>query len=281
MDPRVRIVCNKRNRGIPRTRNTGLQLARGKYIAMLDSDDLAHPKRLEKQVAFLDRHPDYAQIGSWARAIDEQGNLLKRTKRQPVAPEDVHTQLLFRCCLSNRSIMARTAILREYGYRNDYPRCQDYELHVRLAKRYKLGNLPEALVYGRVHPDQITSQTTALGDAKKREIMRGQLIELGVSFGETDLASHLMLSRMRKLGFVPSRAYLEWAEAWLLRLKAASQKTHCYSERAFTRAVCEKWIQVCWAARAGMGWAAWYYFLASPLRNGIGSRLKQEFRASL
>ena len=49
-DPRVRIVCNKRNRGIPRTRNTGLQLARGKYIAMLDSDDLAHPKRLEKQV---------------------------------------------------------------------------------------------------------------------------------------------------------------------------------------------------------------------------------------
>ena len=102
-DPRLRVVCNERNLGIPRTRNKGLQLARGEYIAMLDSDDLAHPKRLEKQVAFLDRHSDYAQIGSWGRAVDEQGSLLKRTKRQPVTPEDVHAQLLFRCCPTRNS----------------------------------------------------------------------------------------------------------------------------------------------------------------------------------
>lgn len=275
-DPRIRIVCNGTNLGIPKTRNRGLQLARGEYIALLDSDDLAHPRRLEKQVAFLDRHPDYAEVGSWGRAVDAQGRVLPRVKRQPVHPEDVAVQLLFRCCLSNRSIMARTEILRAYGYREDYPRCQDYELHVRLAKRYKLGNLPEVLVFGRVHPQQVTAQTAALGDEKKREIMGTLLSELGVAFGESDLQAHLVLARMRKLGFVPDQTYVEWTEAWLRKLQEANRRTQRYAAPALARAVSEKWLQTCWAARASLGWRVWQYFWRSPLRAGIGARFRQE-----
>ena len=161
-DPRIRLVCNEKNLGIPKTRNKGVELARGQYMAMLDSDDRAYPDRVEKQVSFLDTHPEYAQVGSWCRMMDAQGHPLNKVKRQPAWPDDIHAQLLFRCAMSNRSIMARTAILQEYRYRNDYPRCQDYELHVRLAKHYKLGNLPECLVYGRIHPQQITGQNERL-----------------------------------------------------------------------------------------------------------------------
>jgi glycosyltransferase involved in cell wall biosynthesis len=280
-DPRIRVVCNERNHGQPRTRNRGIQLARGEYTAMLDSDDFAHPNRLEKQVAFLDRHPDYAEVGSWDRAIDTQGRLLKKVRRQPASPEDIHAQLLFRCCLSNRSIMARTTILRAYGYRNDYPRCQDYELHVRLAKKYKLGNLPEVLVFGRVHPGQLTRQTTELGNVKKRAIVRTQLNELGVAFSEADLDLHLILPRMRKRRFTPDRAYLEWAEAWLLKLKGANRRKQCYAEQAFAQAVSDQWVRACRAAWASMGWTAWKYFLRSPLRKDFGLRLKQDLFASL
>ena len=275
-DPRIRIVCNEHNCGIPHTRNKGLALARGEYIALLDSDDLAHPKRLKKQVAFLDHHPDYAQVGSWGQEVDEQGRLLKKVKRQPILPEDVHVQLLFRCSLSNRSIMARTALLREYGYRNDFPRCQDYDLHVRLAKRYKLGNLAQVLVFARVHPDQITNQTTELGDARKRQIIGAQLSELGVSYTEADLASHLMLSRMRKMRFTPDAAYLNWADAWLRHLHKANRKTQRYAEPALTRAVSQKWGMACWRARPALGWTAWKYFWRSPLRRGVGARLTQQ-----
>jgi glycosyltransferase involved in cell wall biosynthesis len=274
-DPRVRVVCNESNLGIPRTRNKGLQLARGEYIALLDSDDFAYPERLQKQVAFLDSHPGYAEVGSWSRAMDEQGRPLQKIKRQPVWPEEVQAQLLFRCCLSNRSIMARTAILQEYGYRNDYPRCQDYELHVRLTQRYKLGNLPQVLVLGRVHPEQITRQTTGLGDAKKREIVSVQLTELGVAFTHTDLDPHLTLSRMRKLRFTPNREYLQWAEAWLLKLQEANRQTRRYCERAFTRAVSEKWFIACLRASTGIGWIAWQRFWQSPLSKGSWSSLKQ------
>ena len=89
-DPRIRLVCNEKNLGIPKTRNKGVELARGQYMAMLDSDDLAYPHRLKKQVAFLDNHPEYAQIGSWCRMMDAQGRILNKIKRQPTQPDDIH-----------------------------------------------------------------------------------------------------------------------------------------------------------------------------------------------
>ncbi len=275
-DPRIRLVCNEENLGIPKTRNKGVELARGQYMAMLDSDDRAYPERLEKQVAFLDLHPEYAQIGSWCRMMDAQGRILNKIKRQPVLPDDIHAQFLFRCAMSNRSIMARTAILQEYGYRNDFLRCQDYELHVRLAKHYKLGNLPECLVYGRIHTEQITGQTTDLGDAKKQEIISGQLNELGVAFSQEDLDPHLTLSRMRKSRFIPDADYLEWSREWLGRLQQANKETHCYAEPAFSHALSEKWLQACWTARTKIGWAIWKYFFSSSLSKNMVSTIRRQ-----
>jgi len=275
-DPRIRLVFNEGNLGIPKTRNKGVELARGQYMAMLDSDDRAYPERLEKQVAFLETHPEYAQVGSWCRMMDAQGRVLKKIKRQPELPDDIHAQFLFRCAMSNRSIMARTAILQEYGYRNDFPRCQDYELHVRLAKKYKLGNLPECLVYGRIHPQQITGQTPGLGDAKKQEIISEQLKELGVTFSLDDLHPHLTLSRMRKSHFIPDADYLDWARDWLLRLQQANTQSRRYADPAFSRALSEKWLQACWTARSKMGWAIWKYFFSSSLSKYIVSSLRRQ-----
>lgn len=268
-DPRIRLVCNEENLGIPKTRNKGVELARGEYMAMLDSDDRAYPKRLEKQIAFLDNHPEYAQVGSWCRMMDAQGRILEKIKRQPALSDDIHAQFLFRCAMSNRSIMARTTILQEFGYRNDFPRCQDYELHVRLAKKFKLGNIPECLVYGRIHPQQITEQTSDLGDAKKHEIISGQLHELGVTFSQEDLEPHLTLSRMRKSHFVPDADYLQWAQEWLERLQQANTQTHRYAEPAFSHALSKKWLQACWTARKKIGWAIGKYFFSSTLSKHV------------
>lgn len=280
-DRRIRVVRNERNLGQPETRNRGLALARGQYIAMLDSDDVARPDRLSRQVAFLDRHQDCVEVGGWTRSMDEAGHLLKKTKRQPPAPDDVHAQLLFRCSLSHTTIMGRTDVLRKYRYRKSFLRCQDYDLHVRLARHHAIANIPHILTHVRVHPGQIAVQTPGLGYAKKIEIIRAQLSALGINGSRDDLEAHLMLSRMRKLKFRPDRGYLDWAEAWLLELEAANRKTRCYSERSFARATSEKWLQTCWAASPNVGWTAWRRFLRSPLRRGIGSRLKREVHAGL
>jgi len=261
-DPRIRIVHNETNLGIPRTRNRGLELARGEYIALLDSDDRASPDRLQKQVAYLDAYPDCVQIGSWCRMMNEQGIPLQKIKRQPAHPDEIKAELLFRCCMSNRTIMGRTEILRKFGYRNDFPRCQDYDLHVRLSSQFKMANIPECLVLGRIHPQQITALTIDLGDAKKRAIVSTQLHHLGVSFSPEDLDPHLMLSRMRKMQFTPDASYMQWAEDWLLRLLHANQSARYYDPHIFSKILLNKWAHTCWRARKHLriGWIQFLLF---------------------
>jgi len=268
-DPRLTIVLNETNLGIPRTRNRGLELARGEYIALLDSDDRASQDRLHKQVAYLDAHPDCVQIGSWCRMMNEQGIPLQKIKRQPAHPDEIKAELLFRCCLSNRTIMGRTEILRNFGYRNDFPRCQDYDLHVRLSSQFKMANIPECLVLGRIHPQQITALTTDLGDAKKREIVSSQLQHLGVPFSPEDLDPHLMLSRMRKMLFTPDASYMRWAEEWLLRLLQANQSARYYEPQVFSKILLHKWAHTCWRARTHLkiGWIK--FLLLSSLTRKI------------
>ncbi|MEN1729199.1 MAG: glycosyltransferase family A protein, partial [Pseudomonadota bacterium] len=114
-DPRVRLARSESNQGIPASRNRGLELARGEYIALLDSDDYSYPERLGVEVDFLDAHPDIVQVGSGCTLMNAAGDLLKRVRRHPLRPEDLDAHLLFHCSLINRTIMARTAVLREFG----------------------------------------------------------------------------------------------------------------------------------------------------------------------
>src|SRR5262245_19762108 len=71
-DPRIRLIRNHTNFGVSATRNKGIQLARGEYLAFLDSDDWAYPDRLAKQIAFLDNHSEYAAVGSWSEWMSEE-----------------------------------------------------------------------------------------------------------------------------------------------------------------------------------------------------------------
>src|SRR5574337_643394 len=274
-DSRVRLVCNEQNLGIPRTRNRGIDLARGEHIAMLDSDDWAYPRLLEKQVAFLDRHKDFEVVGAWATEMDENGRSLGRVKRRFVSSGELQSRLLFRCSLCNSSIMARKAILQDYGYREQYAVCEDFDLFVRVAKNSKLGNLPETLVRRRTHAGNLGREKAEVMKAKNQEIASAQLIELGVTFTATDLERHFVLSHMTRLQFTPDREYLEWADAWLQKLQKVNHRVLRYPAQAFARLVGQLWVTACWRATGSMGGAAWKHFWRSPLSRGAWASLKQ------
>jgi glycosyltransferase involved in cell wall biosynthesis len=263
-DPRIRIVCNDENLGIARTRNKGIQLAQGEYLAILDSDDYAYPTRLAEQVAFLARHGDYAAVGSWV-SIQQESRSPRKIGVLPVTPDDVRSRLLFHCSLANASVMARTAIVRAYAYREHYIVCSDFDLWARVARSYKLGNLPRFLVCRRMHAGRVTYEKAQLVKAAKRQIFNAQLTDLDVTFSEADLERHFLLLRMKGVGFVPDLTYLEWADAWLRKLQDANLRTAYYSHRAFAQVLGEIWIAVCWQAAASMGLPAWKCFWRSPL----------------
>ncbi len=264
-DPRLRIEHNPRNLGIPATRNRGLELARGEYIALLDSDDTARPDRLARQVSMLDRHPELVQIGTACDFMSAEGRRLGRVRRRPADPDMVDTSLLFHSALTNRTIMARTAILQLYRYDENFASGEDYELHQRLARKFRMANLPEILVCGRLHPGRTTLQQQDIRHDCKREISRRALDEIGISPDEDELDRHYALARPQLMGEGFDRNYLDWARHWLARLDTANRQTRRHSPAAMLRVLGDRWLQLCLKARHRIGPAAWCELLDSPL----------------
>ena len=258
-DRRVRLVANDRNRGIAATRNRAVGLARGDYLAFLDSDDIACPDRLAHQVDFLDRHPDIAAVGGWVAWMDESGRRRGKVKRLATAPDDIAAQRLFRPGIVNSAAMARTTVLADFPHREDLAVGSDFDMWARFAGSHKLANLPAVLVMVRRHGQRATTEHADRVAAVRTGIYAAQLGALGIAFTATDLERHFMLRRMHKVGFTPDRDYLDWAEAWLRGLQAANRVAGLYPEPAFSHELGVFWAKTCRHAPAPVR------FLASPL----------------
>jgi glycosyltransferase involved in cell wall biosynthesis len=276
-DPRVHLVCHERNQGIPRTRNTGIDAAHGTYLAFLDSDDIALPTRLAKQVAFLDRHPHHAAVGGWIDWMDHTGRPLRRVKRRPLAASDVAALRLFRQGIENTASMARTAILRAYRHDERFDVSEDFEIWARIAAKHEIANLPEVLVRRRAHGQQTSRGKDERTRRYRQAIYADQLRALGIAFTETDLERHHLLRRMRKARYTPDREYVDWAEAWLLGLRAANARISNYPEPSFSQLLGALWFKVCWNASRAVGWpTVWRRCWASPLRRRALPGLRKE-----
>jgi|GEM_PF-605453 len=156
-DPRIRLIVNETNRGGAGARNRGLAAATGEYVAQLDGNDVAFPRRLAEQVAYLDAHPEVAVAGSQGTMIDVVGRTIGVYPR-PITELGIRWSGIFQSPLIHSSVMWRRAILWDElgGYDERLRSVEDFELSVRAAKRYAIHNLPEPLVAHRDDPMSIT-----------------------------------------------------------------------------------------------------------------------------
>lgn len=276
-DRRIRLLCHESNWGLPRTRNAGVDAARGDYLAFLDSDDIALPNRLAKQVAFLDDHPGHAAVGAWIDWMDNRGRPTGRVKRRPPQPDDVSALRLFRQGIENTASMARTAVLRQYRHDEHFEVSEDFDLWARVAADRPIANLADVLVLRRAHAQQISKGRDEQTRLYRQAIYARQLEALGIAFEEEDLKRHYLLRRMRKSGYTPDRAYVDWAEAWLRGLQTANARARRYPEPALSRLLGGFWGKVCWEATPRLGRAAaWQHFRASPLRRWAWAGLRDD-----
>lgn len=149
-DPRVR-VYHQEDKGLAAALNRGISLARGRYIARQDHDDLADPSRIAKQVAFLDAHPDHALVGTRAE-IWVGDTPSGRFHDHPTENEILQFDLLFNNPFVHSSVMMRKSALDHVGgYTTDPARQppEDYELWSRIARHYRVANLAERLTVYR------------------------------------------------------------------------------------------------------------------------------------
>lgn len=250
-DPRIRIVRNAENLGLPNTRNKGLRMARGEYIAFLDADDIAVPQRLQRQVDYLDAHPDISVLGSQRYNFDEKG-IKKAGTNQPrkCRPETIHALSLFTSPVYNTTIMARAQALRDHQYDPAFRTAEDTDLWCRMLTAHHFAALPERLVFYRKHTAQTTQ--TRHGEIFEcwEKIMTRELTALGLHVTAEDVRKHTLLHRGRKsfrcvMGYERDHAYLIWARQWLTNLIAANTQRRIYTEPAFSHVVSISWIRLC------------------------------------
>ncbi len=157
-DNRIVALRNAENLGLTRSLNICLRGARGEYVARMDADDIAHPRRLERQVEYLDRHPEVGLLGTWIERIDDQGNSIG-VRRLPTGGTFLRWGLLFGTPIAHPSVMFRRELARKTGYYDEKLRyAQDHELWVRLSFETVPAQLPEPLLRLRRHSRSISAQ---------------------------------------------------------------------------------------------------------------------------
>ncbi len=167
-DSRLR-VCRQERNGLTAALNTGLKEARGELVARQDADDISLPRRLARQVTFLDDHPDVALVGAGVRLIDDRAQVLAEYEypsdherlvgwlRRLLNPLP-HTTVVFR----------KRAVLGLGGYRQAFKKGQDYDLYLRLVERHQIASIPEPLCLLRHSMD---SATFGGGDSEQLKSM--------------------------------------------------------------------------------------------------------------
>jgi glycosyltransferase involved in cell wall biosynthesis len=155
-DPRIKYFKNEKNIGIAANRNVGLAKATGKYIAMLDSDDVwLDANKISKQVAFLESDKRYALVGTNMITIDSSDKKIGSVGFYESDPE-IHKHILSRNQFVQSSVLfPRQVALDLGGYDTKYILNEDYDLWLRIGKKYLFANIPEYSVGYRVHETSI------------------------------------------------------------------------------------------------------------------------------
>ncbi len=155
-DSRIRLV-SRPNKGLTVTLNEGIALAAAPLLARMDADDIALPQRLEKQLAYLQDHPDCVLVGSAVLVIDPEGLPIRQMCSEQTHEEIDHAHLNRGWPMVHPAVMMRTAAVRQIGgYRDQYDTLEDLDLFLRLAEIGKLANLPDLLLKYRQHFSSVT-----------------------------------------------------------------------------------------------------------------------------
>lgn len=239
-DARVNVLSNAENQGIVYSRNRGIEIAAGVYIAILDSDDVALPKRIEQQVRYMMAHPELGAIGSYYEVIDSQGK--KQTSiKVPSLARDNATFLLFNVSFCHSTLMMRSDVAKFYEYKKGFDIIEDYEIAYRISRDFPIGNLPEYTVQYRVHGANISIEKKQRLLYLRKQIDKLVLKDLGIPFSEEELLLHSNFINMNE-GYFTSSLRMAMLEDWLLKFHA-----YCFREKQLNMKMLRRILTIRWS----------------------------------
>lgn len=201
IDSRIFYYKNFTNLGLIKTLNLGLSFATGKYIARMDSDDIAHENRLAIQVNYLENHLDVGVCGSFIEYFgDHSGYWFP-----PISHDGIVAGFINGSTLCHPSVMLRSSVLRANNicYDENYKLAEDYYLWCDISNYTQLSNIPIVLLKYRVNQNQVSFKFADSQLKVKNAIRLLMLNKLRpLSMIEQDLIFELQSTKVDVLDFV-------------------------------------------------------------------------------
>jgi glycosyltransferase involved in cell wall biosynthesis len=193
-DPRLVVLRNDRRLGLAGSLNRGIECARGTFIARLDADDVALPRRLEHQLRWMRGASAPGVVGTGVLEIDTDGRP-GSVHLMPTTDAEVRWHLLFSSPFFHPSVLIDRGLLERLGLRFDpsFEESEDYDLWARLLEHATGANLPEVLVCYRAHPGQATRRRRDVQRAFQRRVALREIARVAPDLGgeEAELAWRL------------------------------------------------------------------------------------------
>ena len=237
IDDRIIVIRNEKNQGIPSILNKLIAACRNEYIARQDSDDISLPERFEKQVDFLDTHPDVGLCGTNITYFGSK----KNQHFMPLQDENIKVYMLVNNPIHHPTIMFRKSCLPKL-YDLSLAVSEDYAMCYELSKNAKLANLPDSLLKYRWHDSNIsiTKKKMMVENANAvRATIFEETLHYQIKEKETQILNQVVAQRLN------SFADLGFFEKFLLKIHAKNKETAYYNEKALQRRIFRLWCSAC------------------------------------
>ncbi|MEI6375432.1 MAG: glycosyltransferase family A protein [Actinomycetes bacterium] len=243
-DPRFRLIVSPARLDSAQARNAALALAQAPVVAVLDSDDVMVPHRLERQLQLLADEPDVVAVGGGMSTVDENGLAWIKTKnpgdgRVADTPERVHWLMPFRSPTLSSTLTVRTEVLRAVGgFDEAHPLCDDYGTIWKLTEAGKFLMVHDKLSTYRLHSKQVSSTV------RGRQAMQVALLRRSIMMSRLDHSIDLKVVIAAAGGPSPTDETSAAAEAvcdellvWAIAQRHLSHEDREWIEHDHTRRV--------------------------------------------
>jgi glycosyltransferase involved in cell wall biosynthesis len=264
-DTRIKLFQFSENKGIPFARNKCLELANGEYLANLDSDDIALPQRLEKQIEFMEKNLEIGVCGAQAFYIDSRGKKLSNPFLVPLSDQEIKFNILFQIVwIHNPSAMIRKHLLQAIQYDEEYIYAQDLKLWIDLFDKTKFHNLSDFLICYRSHNVQVSTyqRQEQRKFTKKATSFLLKKTWNNVSSQEIDFHLDFTYKESKK-----NLRYLELLYLWLQKILIYYNPSHEILKQDFLKdKISELWLKEC-IKNTNLGFKVWWLYQSSTLKS--------------
>jgi glycosyltransferase involved in cell wall biosynthesis len=175
-DPRIRYIKNEQNLRLIASLNKGIGLAKGRYVARMDADDISMPDRLKEQVLFMEANPDVGLSGAQLEVFGKETG----TMQYPLDHEAIKLHLLITSAFGNNVVIFRKALQEKYNlwFESGYLHAEDYKCWTQWIRHTRVHNLASCLVRYRSHANSMSVKHRQVQRDTRNRIRGEYLVEL-------------------------------------------------------------------------------------------------------